>query len=108
MPQVLFRKVKEKKYSQEEIWRQSVEQRLKGRPCRNCPTWGSNPYTATNPRHYCGYREVLADRSLKWMPEPYKYRGGSLQPTIGLSLGSSIEELKKELKELMGFAAPWR
>jgi hypothetical protein len=26
------------KYSQEEIWRQSVEQRLKERPSRDCPT----------------------------------------------------------------------
>jgi hypothetical protein len=26
------------------------------------------------------------------------------QPTIGLSMGSPMEELKKELKELKGFA----
>jgi hypothetical protein len=49
------------KYSQEEIWRQSVEQGLKERPSRDCPTWGSIPYTV---RHYCGCQEVLADRSL--------------------------------------------
>ena len=33
---VLLRRVTN--YSQEEIWRQSVEQRLKERPSRNCPT----------------------------------------------------------------------
>jgi hypothetical protein len=48
------------KYSQEEIWRQSVEQRLKKRPSRECPTWGSTPYTVTKSRHYCGYQEGLA------------------------------------------------
>jgi hypothetical protein len=52
------------KDSQEEIWRQSVEQRLKERPSRDCPTWGSIPYTATKPGSYCGCLEVLADRSL--------------------------------------------
>jgi hypothetical protein len=31
-----------------------------------------------------------------------------LEPTIGLSAGSSMKELKKELTELRGFAAPWR
>jgi hypothetical protein len=44
--------------------RQSVEQRLKERPSRDCPTWGSIPYTVTKPRHYCGCQQELADRSL--------------------------------------------
>jgi hypothetical protein len=52
------------KYSWEEIQRQSVEQRLKERPSRDCPTWGSIPYTVTKPRHYCGCKEVLSDRRL--------------------------------------------
>jgi hypothetical protein len=52
------------KYSWLEIWRQSVEQRLKERPSRDCPTLGSIPYTVTKPRHYCECEEVLADRSL--------------------------------------------
>jgi hypothetical protein len=42
------------KYSWEEIWRQSVEQRLKERPSRDCPTRGSIPYTVTTPSHYYG------------------------------------------------------
>jgi hypothetical protein len=42
----------------------SVEQRLKERPSRDCPTWGSIPYTDTKPRHYCGCQQELADRSL--------------------------------------------
>jgi hypothetical protein len=47
-----------------EIWRQSVEQRLKERTSRECPTRGSIRYTVTKHRHYCGYQEVFADRSL--------------------------------------------
>jgi hypothetical protein len=45
------------KYSREEIWRQSVEQRLKERPSRDCPTWGSIPYT------------VNKTQTLLWMPK---------------------------------------
>jgi hypothetical protein len=55
------------KYSQEEIWIQSVEQRLKERPSRDCPTWGSIPYTVTKPRHYFEYLEMLADGRLIWL-----------------------------------------
>ena len=58
---------------------------------------------------------MLADRNLIWLsperealPEPDKYRGGCLKPTIALILGSPMEELEKGLKELRGFAAPWR
>ena len=47
------------KYSQEEIRRQSVEQRLKERPSRDSPTWGSIPYSVTKPRHYCGCYKCL-------------------------------------------------
>jgi hypothetical protein len=57
----------ETKYSQEEIWRQIVEQRLKERPSRDCPTWGYIPYTVANPGHYCGFWEVLADRREIWL-----------------------------------------
>jgi hypothetical protein len=52
------------KYPWKEIQRQSVEQRLKEWPSRDCPTWGSIPYTVTKPRHYCGCQQMLADRSL--------------------------------------------
>ena len=31
---------------------QRVEQRLKERPSRDCPTWGSIPHADTKPRHY--------------------------------------------------------
>ena len=47
-----------------EIQGQRVEQRLKEKPSRDCPTWGSIPYTVTKLRHYCECQEVLADRSL--------------------------------------------
>jgi hypothetical protein len=59
---VLVRRVN--KYSREEIWRQSVEQILKERLSRDCPTWGFIPYTVTKLRHCCGCQEVLADRRL--------------------------------------------
>jgi hypothetical protein len=55
---------KGEKYSRKEIQKQSVEQRLKERPSRNCPTYESIPNTDTKPRHYFGCQEVLADRSL--------------------------------------------
>ena len=38
---------------------------------------------------------------------PDKFRGGCLQPTIGLNTGSLMEKLEKGLKELKGFAAPY-
>jgi hypothetical protein len=41
--------------------------RLKERPFRDCPIWGSSPYTVTKHRCYCGYQQVLADRSLIWL-----------------------------------------
>ena len=55
------------KYSLEEIWRQSVEQRLKEKSSRDCPTWGSIPYILAKPRHYWRHQEVLADRTLVWL-----------------------------------------
>jgi hypothetical protein len=42
------------------------------------------------------------------LPELDKNRSRCLQPTIGLSVGSVMEELEKKLKELKGFTAPWR
>jgi hypothetical protein len=48
------------------IWRQSVEQRLKERPPRNCPTWGSIPNTVTEPM-LLWIPEVHADRSLIYL-----------------------------------------
>ena len=34
---------------------------------RDCPTWGSIPYTVTKPGHYWRWSEVLVDRSLIWL-----------------------------------------
>jgi hypothetical protein len=55
------------KYSPEEIWRESVEQRIKERSPRDCPSWGFIPYAVTKPRHWCGCQEVHAERSLMWL-----------------------------------------
>jgi hypothetical protein len=82
------------KYPWEEIQRQSVEPRLKEWPSRDCPTWGSIPYTVSKPRHYCGCQQVLADRSLialsqEALPVLDKYRGGCSQPITALSTGRS-------------------
>jgi hypothetical protein len=48
------------------------------------------------------------DIAVSWeaLPKPYKYRGGCSQPNIALSVGSSIKDLEKGLKELKGFATP--
>ena len=51
-------------YPWEELQRQIVKQRLKEKPSRDCPTWRSIPYIVTKLRHYYGYQQVLADRSL--------------------------------------------
>jgi hypothetical protein len=40
---------------------------LEERPFRDCPIWGSIPYTVTKPRCYCKCWEVLVDRSLMWL-----------------------------------------
>jgi hypothetical protein len=42
----------------------SKEQRLKERPSKDFPTWGSIPYIVAKPGCYCGCWEVLVDRSL--------------------------------------------
>jgi hypothetical protein len=87
---------------------QRVEQRLKERPSRDCPTWGSIPHADTKPRHYCGCQEVLADRNLiQLSPErlcQILTRCGCSQPTIGLSTGTPIDDLREGLKELKGWA----
>jgi hypothetical protein len=51
---VLLRTERGTKYSGEQIWRQSAEQRLKERPSRDFPTWGFIPDTVTKLQHYCG------------------------------------------------------
>jgi hypothetical protein len=51
------------------------------------------------PRSACLEKPVIAV-SLEAVPEPDKHRGGCLQPTIGLTTGSPIEELEKGLEEL--------
>jgi hypothetical protein len=42
------------------------------------------------------------DIAVSWepLPELDKYRGGCSQPTIGLNMGSPVEELEKGLKEM--------
>jgi len=77
---------------------QRVEQRLKERPSRDCPTWGSSPYTYSHqtqslllmPRSAC-WQE--ADMAVSWeaVPEPDKYRCCCTQTTIGLIMGTPVE-----------------
>jgi hypothetical protein len=52
------------KYTWEELQRHCVEQRLKKRPSRDCPTCGSVPYTVTTLIQYCGCQQVLAERGV--------------------------------------------
>jgi hypothetical protein len=49
---------------QKEVQGQSVEQRMKERPSRDCPNWGSTSYTVTKLSHYCRCQQVLTDMSL--------------------------------------------
>jgi hypothetical protein len=60
-------------------------------------------------------QKVLADRNLIWLsPERLcqsltnTEEDAHSQPFIRLSTGSPVEKLEKGLKELRGFAAPWR
>ena len=83
-----------------------------GKAIQRLPTCGFIPNAVTKPRHYCGCQEVLAEWNLiqlsperLWL-EPDKYRGRSSQPAIGLSTGSPMEELEKELKEQKEFETP--
>ena len=46
--------------------------------------------------------------SLKALPVPDKYRSGCSQPSIELSVGSSMKKLERVAKELKGFAAQRR
>ena len=39
--------------SKENSMSKKMEQNLKERPSRDCPTLGSSPYTDTKPQHYC-------------------------------------------------------
>jgi hypothetical protein len=55
------------KYLKNEIWRQTVEQRLKEWPSRDCPTWGPNSYIIVKPGSYYGCQKVHANRSLIWL-----------------------------------------
>jgi hypothetical protein len=52
------------KYPWKELQRQTVGQKMKKRPSRDCPTWGFIPYTVTKPRQYCGCQQELGDMSL--------------------------------------------
>ena len=87
-----------------------MEQRLKKKPFRDCPTCGSITVwiQSSSP-------DAIADarKSLKWLSPERLCQSltntelfGCSQPNIGLSMGSQMEELEKGLKELRGFAAP--
>jgi hypothetical protein len=102
------------KYSQEEIWRQFVEQRLKEKPSRDCPTWGSIPHTTTKPRCYFGCQELLADGRLIWLSSERLCQSltntedEACSQQLDLVWGPPIQKLEKGLKELRGFATPQR
>ena len=86
------------------IWRQNVEQRLSHLGIH--PIYSHQTQTLLwMPRNAC-WKEPDIAVSWKALPEPYKYRIGCSQPTVALSVGSSMEELEKWLKEQKGFATP--
>ena len=103
---VLFRRVN--KILTGEKWRQSREQKLKERLSSDCSTWESIPHTATKPRYYCRWWDVLADTALSWeaLPEPDKFRGGSSQSTIGLRSGIPNGGVGEGTKGAEGICSP--
>jgi hypothetical protein len=101
-----------KKYPWKELQRQSLEQRLKERPSRDCHTCRSIPYTITKLKTLlwmptkCLLTEACYSSFLRGSTIPDEYRGECWQPTIRLSTGSPMKELEKGSKELKGFADP--
>jgi hypothetical protein len=102
------------KCTQEEIWRQSVEQWLKERPSETASPKDKSHIQTPNPDFIADAKKYLLTGAWEHdiavfreaLPELDKYRGRCSQPTIGLSMGSSMEELEKGLKKLKGFATP--
>jgi hypothetical protein len=101
------------KYPWKELQRQSSELRRKEGPSRDCPTWGSIPYTTTKPSHYCLCQKDFAERTLiiaiscEAMPVSDKYRTRCSQSSIGWNTGPLMKELEKVPKELKGLQ-PYR
>jgi hypothetical protein len=48
----------------EEVTETKCGAETEGMTIQDCLTWGSIPYTTTKPRHYCGCKQELADKSL--------------------------------------------
>jgi hypothetical protein len=86
-----------------------MEQRQKERSFRDCSTLKINSICRQQTRHYCWCQDVLIGRSGAWLSSEklcQHLRQIEIQSTIGLSLGTPMEELGEELKELMGIATP--
>jgi hypothetical protein len=99
------------KYPWKNLQRQSSEQRLEEWPSRDCPTWGSSPYSHQTqtvlwmPTSACWQKPVIA---VSWEAPtvPDKYIGGCSQPSIAMITGSPMKELEKGLKELKCVCSP--
>ena len=52
------------KHPWKKLQRQSLELRQKDGPSRDCPTWGSIPYSVTKHRHYCICQQYYAEKTL--------------------------------------------
>ena len=90
-----------------------MEQKLKERLSRDCPTWGSITYTVAKTRYYCRCWEVIADWSLIWLSPESLCKcltntevGAGNQP-LDSAQWSAVEELGKGLKEMRVFAVSW-
>jgi hypothetical protein len=87
-----------------EIWRQSVEQKLKEKSSKDWSTWGSITYTATKCGCYCGFWEGLGNGSLIWLSSERLCQclsntgmDAHSQPT-DWAWGSLMKELQKRLR----------
>ena len=76
-----------------------------GRGSRD-PTWGPIPQEDTKPRHYCGCQKAVAVRSLKQLSPGMLCQILTNRDedalSIGLSTGTTMDELGEGLKELKG------
>jgi hypothetical protein len=93
-----------RKYSQEEIWRQIVEQRLKESSSRDCFTsYLGNPSQVQSPNPDTISNAGMGHACLE---EPDKYRSRWSQPIIRLSAGVPDERVGEGTEEAEGVCRP--
>ena len=100
------------KFPWKELQRQNLEQRLKERASRDCPTPRIHSIYSRQiqtvlciPTRAC-WQEPYIAVSWEALMVPDKYRSGHPQPSIWQSTESPMKKLEKGPEELKAFAAP--